>query len=224
MCGRFTLFASGQEIRAHFDLQESFDWSPRYNITPGESIPAVGSSEEGDSLGIHQFRWGLIPHWVDDPDDFSANLINARAETVASKPSFRDSFRKRRCLIPASGFYEWTETDEGKKPYFFQPSDADVIAFSGLWDRWEPANGEDPVLSCAILTTEASPSVADVHHRMPVIMAPDQYESWLEPSDTEEMLESMVSDPDDIDLEVRPVDPRVNRPDVDDPECIEPID
>lgn len=222
MCGRYTLFSSDEEIREHFDLPDVFEWEPRYNIAPGEDIPAVGLSDDGESYGISQFRWGLVPHWADSPEDFTANLINARSETVASKPAFRDSFRKRRCLIPSSGFYEWAETSDVKQPYFIGPEEDGIVAFAGIWDRWESPDDDRDLLSCSILTTEAREPVKDIHHRMPVIIGEDQYERWLSPDDPSTMLEAMVDEAPVDQLTAYPVDPAVNNAGYDAPDCVEP--
>lgn len=223
MCGRFTLYVSAGEIADHFDMAPSFNWEPRYNIAPSDKVPAVGLDEE-NSYGGSLFRWGLIPHWVDDPDEFKPNLINARSETVASKPAFRDSFKKRRCLIPTTGFYEWQNTSEGKQPYYIGLDNDELFAFAGIWDRWTSHDNGETILSCSILTTEASDQLQSIHERMPVVIDSNRYRSWLDPDDPSEMLETLLAGTQSGDFETYPVDDQVNSPTVDDATCVRSVE
>ena len=180
MCGRFTQKANKQHIAKEFSI-ESFQDSllkPRYNIAPMQIIPAV--LEAGDERIISGLKWGLIPNWSKD-DTFAAKLINARAESIAEKPSFRDAFRNRRCIIPASGFYEWDKKSSGaKQPFYFYLKEKEVFGFAGLWEEWlDKASGE-LVETCTIITTEANRVLEPVHDRMPVILKPESYDQWLD--------------------------------------------
>jgi len=224
MCGRYTLFVSGEELADHFDLSEQLDWEPRYNISPGESIPMLGLKPDSEQLGIHKFRWGLVPRWVEDPNEFGGQIINARAETVNEKPSFRESFRDRRGLVPSTGFYEWKQENGHKQPYYISRTDDDPFCFAGLWDRWTSDDDEQRIESCAILTTEAIGPFKEIHHRMPLIVSRDDFDDWLSPDSNEDLKRRLSDRPDPDDWEAVPVDPKVNRADVDNPNCIEPIE
>lgn len=180
MCGRFTQTNKPKQIDKEFKVntaQDSF-LKPRYNIAPTQTIPAV--LETGEGRIISGLKWGLIPHWSKD-DTFAAKLINARAESIAEKPSFRDAFRNRRCIIPASGFYEWDKKSSGaKQPFYFYLKDKEVFGFAGLWEEWlDKASGE-LVETCTIITTEANRVLEPVHDRMPVILKSKDYEQWLD--------------------------------------------
>ena len=180
MCGRFTQTNKPKQIDKEFKVntaQDSF-LKPRYNIAPTQTIPAV--LETGGERIISGLKWGLIPHWSKD-DSFAAKLINARAESIAEKPSFRDAFRNRRCIIPASGFYEWDKKSSGaKQPFYFYLKEKEVFGFTGLWEEWlDKASGE-LVETCTIITTEANRVLEPVHDRMPVILKSKDYEQWLD--------------------------------------------
>ena len=199
---------------------------PRYNVAPAQNVAAV-RSQDGDR-GLSMLRWGLIPVWSKKPN-IGYSLINARSETVASKPAFRAAYRARRCLIPADGFYEWVRKGSVKQPYLIGLKDGGMMAFAGLWERWfipedvalprslaelEPG---DAVETCTILTTTANETLAPVHHRMPVILQPEDFDAWLDgqtvalgPYPGEEMTFQAVST-------------RVNRAANDDPQCVEPV-
>jgi len=223
VCGRFSLFAQPEVLAEAFDLQAVPSLQPRYNIVPGESIAAVGRASEDAGPALARLRWGLLPFWVDDPDSFRATLINARAETVDEKPSFRESFRRRRCVIPASGFFEWKPSREGKQPYFVRPRGEEVFGMAGLWDRWE-GEGEEAVNSCAIITTEANDALAAIHERMPVILSRGEYEPWLDPGLRDAgSLRGMLDPWPAGKTEAYRVDARVNDPSRDDPSCVEPL-
>lgn len=222
MCGRFSLFADAEELAEAFDLSDPPRLEPRYNIVPAEEVAAVGRASADRPRSLARLRWGLIPFWVDDPEDFEPTLINARAETVADKPSFREPFRRRRCVIPASGFFEWQETSEGKQPYFVRPGGEHPFGFAGLWDRWE---GEDlAVNSCAIITTEADGELEEIHERMPVILSPGDYDTWLDPGERNvRQLRNLMGAYPLEDVRVHRVRRRVNDPTHDDPDCVRPL-
>lgn len=211
MCGRFTQTHSATELAAAFDLDEPPDWQPRYNIAPTQSIPAI--------VEPHQFkrlRWGLIPSWAKDLS-IGSKLINARAETVSEKPSFRDAFKRRRCLIAADGYYEWKKQAGKKQPFYFQLTDHQPFAFAGLWERWNSPEGE-ALETCTIITTEANELAATVHDRMPVILTQEQYDRWLDPAfkDAQSLLHPYPSNA----MQTYPVPLVVNSPAHDALDCI----
>ena len=169
MCGRYSLTASPEEIRALFGYDEQPNFPPRYNIAPMQPI-AIVTAEHG-KRGFLLARWGLIPSWVKDPAGFSL-LINARGETAAEKPAFRGAMRHRRCLVPANGFYEWGKASSGpKQPYWVAPADGRLVAFAGIWETYAAADGSE-IDTGAILTVDSNEAVAQVHHRMPIIIPP----------------------------------------------------
>lgn len=176
MCGRFTLRAPTSRIADFFGVTIHDTWQPRFNIAPTQWIPAIRC--EGSSRQLVNLHWGLIPSWARE-QRLGASMINARAETVAEKPAFRTAFRRKRCLIPADGFYEWQRVDAKTKiPHLFEMKDESPFAFAGLWDRWHSPDGRT-IESCAIITTEANSLVADVHDRMPVILKASFFDGWL---------------------------------------------
>jgi len=170
-----------------------------------------------------ELRWGLIPPWSKDAK-IGARMINARAETVASKPAFRSAVKRRRCLIPGDGFYEWQKIGSSKQPHLIRFADRRVFAFAGLWERWRPAHG-DPVETCTIITTTPNDLIADYHDRMPVILPPSFFDEWLsaEPLPDARLTNLLRPFPQD-EFEVFPVSTRVNKPSNDDPDCILPLD
>jgi len=176
MCGRFALARSPEELTRVFDLAASADCAPRYNIAPTTDIAVVRRSPAGTRV-LHLLRWGLIPHESPDPT-CGARLINARAETVTAKPAFREAFLKRRCLIPADGFYEWQTQGRTKQPFYFSDPQGQVLALAGLWESWRAPDG-GLLRTCCILTTAANARVAPVHDRMPLILAPQSWALWL---------------------------------------------
>jgi putative SOS response-associated peptidase YedK len=175
MCGRFYLTAGAAEIRRQFKLEKVPELGPRYNIAPMQSSPIVIAEEGGRAL--HVARWGLVPSWSRDLSP-GAGMINAPAETLDEKPAYRTAFSSQRCLVPANGFYEWHTRGTRKQPYKIALRQGALIAFAGLWARWTPEEGE-PVETYTIVTTRASRLVSEVHDRMPVIVAPADYQRWL---------------------------------------------
>ncbi|OGA17787.1 MAG: hypothetical protein A3I63_09985 [Betaproteobacteria bacterium RIFCSPLOWO2_02_FULL_66_14] len=175
MCGRFALHANPQVIALQFGLASNPEVAPRYNIAPTSEVLVVRVG--GGAPQAARVRWGLVPRWAKDPA-IGAKLNNARAETVAEKPSFGDAFRRRRCLIPASGFFEWKPQAGRKQPYYIHPAEGDLFGFAGLWESWR---GSDGVLeTCAIVTTKANSRMEAIHDRMPVIIARSDYARWLD--------------------------------------------
>ena len=222
MCGRFTLTTLARSLAEQFGLSgELPEFSPSYNVAPSREIAAVGADSEGERK-LRLLRWGLVPHWAKDPD-IGSRMINARAESVAEKPTFKAAFRRRRCMILADGFYEWRrEGGSGpKQPYYIKMSDGSPYAFAGLWESWE-RDGEK-IRSCTIITTEANERLADIHHRMPVILAPEDYAAWLDAESGEEDLLSLLAPYPSERMEAYPVSTHVNRTANDDSGCVDPV-
>lgn len=187
MCGRYALYSPTSRIRERFALSEGFDFEPHYNIAPTTQVLIVQAAHDGERVArLH--RWGLIPSWAKDPT-IGTKLINARGETVAEKPAFRTAFRRGRCIVPANGFYEWMVVPEAgrtiKQPYFIRQRDeGDLFGFAGLTERWVSPAGEE-VHSCCIITTDANALMMQIHDRMPVILASNDYGAWLDPGNSD---------------------------------------
>ena len=216
MCGRYVITAPGEAIRDLFDLVDVPDLPARYNVAPTQSVPAIRLQADGDQRELVLLRWGLIPHWAKDAS-IGTKLINARGETVAEKPSFRDSFRHRRCLLIATGFYEWKKEGTRKQPYLICLKGSEPFAFAGLWSRWQPADA-DPIDSATIITTEPNALCATIHNRMPVIVPAARFADWLDPDrgDGQALLQPYDSHA----MEAWPVSPRVGNPKNDDPKLV----
>lgn len=231
MCGRYTLVVEQDDLEARFDARfRNSGFTPRYNMAPGQELPVI-TNEEPETF--QRLEWGLVPSWADDD---SGGLINARAESVDEKPSFRDAYECQRCLVPADGFYEWVETDEGKQPYRVGFADDRVFAMAGLWERWEPettqtgldafGGGVDdeteggPLETFTIITTEPNDLVADLHHRMAVILEPGTEQRWLSGEDPRELLEPYPAG----EMRAYPVSTAVNDPSTDEPSLVEPLE
>jgi len=210
MCGRFTLDATASEISQQFGVKADKPIPPRYNIAPSQLILSV---IQNDSRSLVALKWGLIPSWVKSLDSWKGNLINARVETISEKPSFKGAFKYNPCLIPVTGFYEWSKD---KQPHYFKQDK--LFAFAGLWSHW--SNGHEELVSCTIITTKANSEAAKVHHRSPLIIPPGQYDTWL--GDLEGRKE-LINNLPASDLQIYPVSKLVNSPKNDRPECIEPI-
>ena len=176
MCGRYAQSTDPKKLAKEFKVAEVPAVEPRYNIAPTQEVLGVSESPDGREMTF--YKWGLIPSWAKDTS-MGARLINARAETVQEKPAFRAAFKQRRCIIPVDGFYEWQRTEGKKQPFFFRMRDERPFSFAGLWERWEGEGGQ-AINSCTILTTEANEVLRPVHDRMPVILHPDEYETWLD--------------------------------------------
>lgn len=222
MCGRYSQTQSGETIATAFNLAESPDLEPRYNIAPTQQVSAVMATAESPVPQHRWLRWGLIPSWAKDKT-IGNRLINARAETVAEKPSFRSAFKRRRCLIVADGFYEWQRLDQGKakQPYFIHLRDPHPFAFAGLWERWQDQASGEVIESCTILTTAPNQLMAVIHNRMPVILPPSAYESWLDPTlSTPESLTPLLYPFEAKAMASYPVSNHVNNPRYDDPACL----
>jgi putative SOS response-associated peptidase YedK len=219
MCGRYRLSRRKQIIEEHFDsVSGEEDWSPRYNIAPTQPVPIIRQNPKEPLRQFSLVRWGLIPAWAKDISG-AARMINARSETAATTPAFRDAMKSRRCLIPADGFYEWQRIGKTKQPYCFEIVDGKLFAFAGLWDRWKDASG-NWVKSCSILTTTPNSVTSAVHDRMPVILDPSTYDLWLDPAMTNTDAASALLKPYDARLmRCYPVNPRVNNVANDDAQC-----
>jgi putative SOS response-associated peptidase YedK len=219
MCGRFTLTTPAQAVHQLFPLFDLAEEPARYNIAPTQGILAVRAGPDGKPELAH-LRWGLVPAWADDPA-IGNRLINARAETAASKPAFRAAFRRRRCLIVADGFYEWQKSGGRKQPYYFQLRDGVPFAFAGLWEHWD--RGERPLDTCTILTTDANDLLRPIHDRMPVILPRESFERWLDPTfQAVPELEALLQPYPATAMAGHPVSSLVNNPRHEDPACIAP--
>lgn len=218
MCGRFALKAPRSELVRRFVLDECTDLKPRYNIPPGTEIASIRHSPEGRRV-LHLLRWGLVPNWAKDLS-IGNKLNNARSETVADKPSFRDAFRRRRCLIPADGFYEWQAQGKLKQPYYISLASAEPMAMAGLWESWRTPSGEI-LRTCCVLTTGPNETMRPIHDRMPVLIAPADWERWL--TAPVEVVAPMLR-PFDIEaMQAWPVDRGVSKASIDDADLIKPL-
>lgn len=221
MCGRFHLIADGEQIAAAFELDGAPFVAPRYNIAPTQPVAAVRLDARGRREWTH-FVWGLIPSWSQDPR-IGARLINARAETAVEKPSFRAAFRRRRCLIPATGFYEWRQVDGRKQALQIGGAHGQLLALAGLWEHWTGPDGSE-LQSCAILTGEPNELVRPIHDRMPVIVAPADYALWLDPQAPLPAVQAVARTvASAAELRAWPVGPAVNSPRYDGPDCLTPV-
>jgi putative SOS response-associated peptidase YedK len=226
MCGRYLLKSSVDALRRAFGFVEQPNLMPRYNIAPTQDAPVLRQRREpkGERT-LQMLRWGLIPSWAKDTK-IAAKLINARAESIAEKPSFRSAFRRRRCLVPADGFYEWRAEGTRKQPYLIVRRDREPFAFAGLWERWtpkEPDAASASIDSFTIVTTDANALLKPLHVRMPVILAPEDYGRWLDPDAAEADLLALLKPAPQEWLGYAPVSPRVNAAAVDDAALIETI-
>ena len=215
MCGRFTLHSKDRiKLKGLASLDLPFE--ARYNIAPSQSVLSLG--DFGSGLEARLLTWGLIPSWSTDGKGF----INARAETLEEKPSFSESFRLRRCLIPADGFFEWKRTGREKRPFYFQLNDEMPFAFAGIWDTW--SNRGDLVTSCAIITTAANELVGELHDRMPAMLLPDFEDAWLDLKTDRSVLTELLQPFPSVRMKTHPVSSGVNSPDNDTPDLLARVD
>ena len=218
MCGRFALFASPELVAEYFALAEPPTFAPHYNVTPGQDIAAVRVDRDGVRR-LRALRWGLVPFWAKDPS-IGRRLINARLDSLADKPAFREALTRRRCLIPASGFYEWGVDAAGKKqPFFIRPRAEPLLAIAGLWERWRTPAGE-PLETCVIVTTDANALLAPIHDRMPVVLSRAAQEVWLDPSSEVAAITELAAQ--GPELEAQAVGTAVNDPRNDDERVLAP--
>lgn len=219
MCGRFTLRSSMADVAKAFAVPAELQTPLLFNIAPSQAVTAVRTSADGHRQ-LCQLRWGLVPSWADDLA-VGNRMINARAETVATKPGYRRAFKSRRCLVAADGFYEWQKTGRRKQPYYIRLKEDRPFAFAGVWERW--SKGGEPVESCAIITTDANELVRLIHDRMPVIVPPEAYDLWLSPGTTEiELVRSLLRPYPASEMVAYPVGTQVNSPAYNQPDCIRP--
>jgi len=217
MCGRYALTSLPAVIAERFGLAWARDIEPHYNIAPGQMIPVVRETAAGRELA--SLKWGLIPSWAKDAS-IGTRLINARGETLGDKPAFRNAYRHRHCLVPADAFYEWKPVAGRKQPYCIRMSDQTVFGMAGLWERWKDPDGQE-VESCTIVTVDANALVGELHDRMPLILAPGDYDAWLGAGTTDAALPHAVAAEEMV---AYPVSPLVSNARNDDPACLVPID
>lgn len=226
MCGRFALAYTPGKLAEYFHISGALDFTPSWNIAPSSSICTIAAGPDG-GRHMHKMRWGLIPSWAKDAT-IGHKLANARGETVAEKPSFRNAFKYRRCIIPVSGFYEW-KTEKGVKyPYYISFKSGEPMAFAGLWETWHPKDakeGDAEVVTCCIITTGANALMQPIHERMPVILAPGQFDTWLSPQEKQaDHLLPLIRSYDAVPMQAWPVKREVNRVGVrDDAGLVEPL-
>jgi putative SOS response-associated peptidase YedK len=219
MCGRYRLSRRKQLVEEYFDATPwEEDWNPRFNIAPTQPVPVIRQHPKQPVRQLALMKWGLIPHWAKEPS-IAMSTINAKSETAAMKPAFRDPLKFRRCLIPADGFYEWKRTVKAKQPFCFEIKGGELFAFAGLWDGWKDASG-NWIKTCSILTTTPNVLIATVHDRMPVILDPESYDLWLDPGmQNVAAISELLKPYDASQMQLYPVSSRVNHVTNDDEEC-----
>jgi len=221
MCGRFTQTAPPEVIADQFQIDDPPLFKPNYNISPTQHVAIVRLNLESVKRECVLVRWGLIPSWAKDAK-IGNQCINAKGETVAEKPAFRSAFKKRRCLVIADGFYEWQRLGERKQPMWIGRTDKRPFALAGLWEHWQPADGE-PLETCTIITTEPNDLMAPIHNRMPVILVPASYDQWLDLNAQAEPLKTLLRPYPSEELRAYPVSTLVNNPRHNVPQCLEPV-
>jgi len=221
MCGRFALFAPGQDVAEQFGVVIDHEIAPRYNIAPTQPVAAIRLDGNSGERELTYFSWGLIPSWAKDPK-IGSRMINARSETAAEKPSFRAAFKRRRCLIPASGFYEWQKLSDRKQPTYIHGNHDQLLGLAGLWEVWQSSDGS-VIESCTILTTQPNELMAPIHNRMPVIIAPEDYSMWLDPGPQPLDALHLMRPYESAAIEAYAVSTAVNSPRNDLAACVEPI-
>jgi putative SOS response-associated peptidase YedK len=220
MCGRFAQKSPAKKIAKKFEVEGVPPLAERYNVAPAQAVLAVREASAAREAVF--LKWGLVPRWAKDPA-IGNRLINARSETVTEKPSFREAFTRRRCLVPLDGFYEWSRRGDRKRPFFFHLRDGEPFALAGLWERWE--GGGEPLETCTLLTTEANELLAPHHDRMPVILRPEDYGLWLDAGvRRSDLLRPLFRPYPHEEMGAYGVSLLVNSPSNDDPRCVEPSD
>lgn len=219
MCGRYRLSRRKELIEQYFDSASwDDDWSPRFNIAPTQPVPVVRQNPKNPVRELSLMKWGLIPYWARDAS-IATGTINAKSETAASKPAFRDPLKSRRCLVPADGFYEWKRKGTSKQPFCFEVGEGELFAFAGIWDGWQDPSGRW-VKTCSILTTTPNALTTTVHDRMPVILESADYDLWLDPRTQNVALISKLLKPYDARaMRFYPVSMRINHVGNDDEQC-----
>ena len=221
MCGRFVGYRNLDELKEIFPIDRSAcEVTANYNVAPSQKILAI-FNHQGQNW-LDKFHWGLVPFWAKDPS-IGNRMINARAETVAEKPSFKSAFKKRRCLIIADGFYEWKTTDKRKIPFFIHFKDSEPFALAGLWDQWTNKTTGEEVVSSSIITTSPNNLIEEIHNRMPVILDPQDYQTWLSPGNmADNVLMACLKTYPSNEMDVYEISRKVNSPANDNPEIIQP--
>ncbi|MCW5729223.1 MAG: SOS response-associated peptidase [Alphaproteobacteria bacterium] len=219
MCGRYSITTPVEALARLFGFPERPNLAPRYNLAPTQIAPVVRESEDGRHLAL--LRWGLVPFWAKDAD-IGARMINARAETLAEKPAFRDAFRKRRCILPADGFYEWQAAEGRKRPHLIRRRDGRPLAFAGLWESWRGA-GAEPLETFTIVTTDANETLRPIHERMPAILEEADFGLWLAATSDAARLRALLRPAGKDILEAIEVSTRVNNVRNDDAACAAPL-
>lgn len=221
MCGRYAFYSPHESVVRLFGVKDASDVEPRYNIAPTQYVAAV-REDAAAGRQLRMLYWGLVPSWAREKS-IGARMINARGETLAEKPSFRSAYRRRRCLVPADGYYEWRRMPSGKQPYFISLASGEPFAMAGLWERWRDPGTDEPLESCAIITTSAAGSLAHLHDRMPVILPRTAYDEWLDPTNEQtSRLERLIVPYASEELAAHPVNRRVNNARNEGPDLIEP--
>lgn len=220
MCARYTL-SDLDDLVAAFELLSAPVLVPRFNIAPSQRVVVVGRKPDGSGRGAVAMTWGFVPHWAKSPTD-GPRPVNARAETIQTSAPFRDSFRSRRCIIPADGFFEWLHVDRKKVPYLFRPRDGGYLGFAGIWEIWQ-STASEPLYSCAIVTVTANATLRPYHERMPAILMPSDFDVWLDIKTPAQTAYDLLRPADDDYLQIVPIGPTVNRASNDTPECIQSI-
>ena len=222
MCGRYTLKTPVERLAEKFQFPKVIPLKPRYNIAPSQSVAVVRLLPDDTDRKLAMLRWGLLPAWVKDPAKVQ-QPINAKAETAAEKPMFRDAFKRRRCLVPADGFYEWKQDGGRKQPVYIHMKDGEPFAIAGLWEHWVGQDGQ-VIESCTLLTTEPNDMLAPIHNRMPVILDPKDYAQWLDPEQqaADGVKPLLRPYPSDL-MTAYSISLRVNNPKNDDAQCLEPL-
>ncbi len=224
MCGRYTMFASQQDVEDRFNVTVPALPPKRYNIAPTDEALVITWNAGKDAAEARLFRWGLIPHWAQDPA-IGNRLINARAETLTKKPAFRSAFFHRRCLVVSTGFYEWRQQGTRKVPYLIHLPDYQLFAFAGLWESWQPPDAPESSHTFTLITVPPNEFVRQYHDRMPAMLLPEHEQQWIHPHTPPEMLHKILATPYPAEwLTAHRVSLRVNNPANDDPSLIEPVD
>lgn len=219
MCGRYSLTATSEELAEHFQVLKQIRFEPGFNIPPGQKILNIVERADGSRKAVN-LLWGLVPSWAEDRK-IGWNLSNARRETLAEKPAFREALKKQRCLIPADGYYEWQTLTSGKQAFHIHREDRQPFAFAGLWEQWR--QGEETLYSCAIITTAANALMQPIHERMPVIMLPAYYHAWLDKAAGSDAVLPLLKNDAYADMALTPVSDWVNNPRHTDGRCVESI-
>ena len=224
MCGRFAFYSPHEAVVRLFGVADRApDVEPRYNIAPTTYIATVRAPHDDPARQLAMLYWGLVPFWAKDRA-IGARMINARGETLREKPSFRNAYKRRRCLVLADGYYEWQRSASTKQPYYIQPGSLEPMAIAGLWETWRDPANDDLLESCTLVTTSPLPSIAHIHDRMPVVLPPASYAEWLDPANTDvDRLDRLLPPNPAIALVARPVGRQVNNARNEGPGLIEPL-